>query len=98
MNAQQLYLITDEQLKSYAQTIAQKTAESILDKLPEMMQQMKPEYVWGLQGIQDLFNVSHAQAQEYKNTFLQPAVSQRGRKIRVNVAMAEALYDEYKGK
>lgn len=51
--------------------------------------------VYGLQGIQRLFNVSHVTAQRYKDTFLAPAVSQQGRKIVVDVEKALQLFSEY---
>ncbi len=52
-------------------------------------------YVFGLKGIRELFGVSHATAQHYKDTFLQPAVKQNGRKIVVDVAKALELFDQY---
>lgn len=55
----------------------------------------EPEYVYGLRGIRELFGVSHVTAQRYKDTFLQPAVSQRGRKITVDANMARRLFDEH---
>ena len=51
--------------------------------------------VYGLQGIQRLFNVSHVTAQRYKDTFLAPAVRQQGRKIVVDVEKALQLFSEY---
>lgn len=52
--------------------------------------------VYGLKGIRSLFGVSHATAQRYKDTFLRPAVSQRGRVLVTDVALALELFDEYK--
>ena len=52
-------------------------------------------YVYGLKGIRQLFGVSHATAQRYKDTFLQPAVRQNGRKIVVDVAQALELFDKH---
>lgn len=52
-------------------------------------------YAYGLKGIRQLFGVSHATAQRYKDTFLKPAVRQNGRKIVVDVAKALELFDEY---
>lgn len=54
------------------------------------------EYMHGLKGIRQLFGVSHATAQRYKNTFLKPAVKQNGRKIIIDIAKALELFDEYK--
>lgn len=52
-------------------------------------------YIYGLKGIRQLFGVSHATAQRYKDTFLKPAVKQNGRKIVVDKAKALELFDEY---
>ena len=51
------------------------------------------EYVFGLQGICDLFGVSKNTAIKYKSTWLAPAVKQRGQKIIVNRKMALELFD-----
>lgn len=55
-------------------------------------QQEDKEYVYGLRGIQKLFDVSHKTAQRYKDTFLAPAVMQNGRKIMVDKRMALELW------
>ena len=52
------------------------------------------KYVYGLRGIRVLFNVSHATAQRYKDTFLQPAVSQNGRKLVVDAELAIELFNQ----
>lgn len=52
-------------------------------------------FVYGLQGIQNLFNVSHVTAQRYKDTFLSDACWQQGRKIIVDVDLALRLYREH---
>lgn len=52
-------------------------------------------YVYGLRGIRDLFNVSHTTAQKYKDSFLKPAVTQRGRKIIVDAEMAIELFGKH---
>ena len=53
-------------------------------------------YVYGLKGIRDLFKVSHATAQKYKNTILKDAVTQHGRKIIVDVEKAMKLFNKAK--
>lgn len=50
--------------------------------------------VYGIRGIEKLFNVSHKTAQDYKNTFLKPAVMQCGRKIVVDADLALKLFNE----
>lgn len=53
-------------------------------------------FVYGLKGIQKMFGVSHATAQAYKNTFLAPAVSQRGRTLIIDQELAIKLFAENK--
>lgn len=50
------------------------------------------EYVQGIRGIMDLFGVSRATAQKYKDGVLKPAVLQRGRKILVDKEKALELF------
>ncbi len=50
------------------------------------------KYAFGLEGICNLFNVSPKTASRYKNTFLQPAVIQHGRKIMVDKEKALQLF------
>jgi len=54
--------------------------------------------VYGIRGIEKLFNVSHKTAQDYKNTFLKPAVMQCGRKIVVDADLALKLFNERREK
>lgn len=51
-------------------------------------------FVYGIRGIEKLFNVSHKTAQDYKNTFLKPAVMQCGRKIVVDADLALQLFND----
>ncbi len=53
-------------------------------------------YVSGLKGIEKMFGVSHATAQAYKNTFLAPACTQRGKNILVDQELAIKLFAENK--
>lgn len=55
-------------------------------------------YVYGIDGIASLFNVSHPTAQIYRKTFLEPAVMQHGRKIITDADRAIELYNEHKNK
>lgn len=54
--------------------------------------------VYGLAGIRNLFNVSHATAFKYKEGILKDAVSQRGRKIVVDVDLALELFNSKDGR
>lgn len=50
-------------------------------------------YVYGLRGIRNLFGVSHATAQRYKDTIIKDAVSQNGRIIVVDADKALELFN-----
>ena len=54
------------------------------------------EYVFGLQGICDLFGVSKSTTIKYKNTWLAPAAKQRGNQIIVHRKTALKLFDARK--
>lgn len=58
--------------------------------------QSEGRYVYGLRGIQDLFNVSHKTAQSYKDGILKPAIYQYGRKIVVDADKALELFRQAK--
>lgn len=74
-----------------------KTKEITLDQLREVIADSKPtRYVYGLRGIQELFNVSHKTAQLYKNGILRDACYQYGRKILVDVDKAIFLFKQTK--
>ena len=51
------------------------------------------KYAYGLKGIRELFNVSHATAYRYKETFLKPAIMQNERKIVVDIKKALELFN-----
>lgn len=54
--------------------------------------------VYGLRGVQDLFNCSHKQAQFYKDHIIKEAVKQNGRKIVVDADLALKLFNERRAK
>lgn len=91
----QVVVLTGAQLREFAAVIVRETIETMQSESANMTT-AEPRFVYGLRGIRELFNVSHSTAQEYKNTFLQPAVEQRGRKIKINADLAEQLFDEHK--
>lgn len=65
------------------------------EKMTEDKSNDKPQrYIYGIKGIEELFHVSHRTAQEYKNTFLQPAVLQNGKKIMIPVDQALELFNQ----
>lgn len=89
---EQIAVMTPEQLKEFATEAARAALDAGNAHADEETTPGK-RYVYGLRGIRDLFNVSHPTAQKYKNTFLAPAVMQRGRKIIIDVAKAMELYN-----
>lgn len=87
----QVIAMTPDQLKDFAGEVAAKLMAAKTDaEQPDSARR----FVYGLRGICELFNVSHVTAQRYKNTFLAPAVMQRGKKIVVDVAKALDLYNQ----
>jgi len=62
---------------------------------PVAIQESEKRYVYGLRGICQLFNVSHATAQRYKDTIIKDAVLQQGRKIIVDADKAMELFNNW---
>ena len=71
-------------------------------KIQDPSQEVAPfsgkRYVYGIKGIQELFSVSHATAQKYKDGILKEAVYQSGRKIVVDVEKALELFNSRSGR
>lgn len=90
---EQIAVITADQIRE----IATEAARAALAGQPTTDTTAgKPRrYVYGLRGIRDLFNVSHTTAQRYKNTFLAPAITQRGKKIVVDADRAMELFNAH---
>lgn len=76
-------MLTVGQLREFLQSLTPVPAE----------QEKKHEYVKGVVGIERLFGVSHTTAQRYKDGFLRPAVTQRGRTIYTDVELARELFN-----
>lgn len=89
-----IVILTREELHHVVES-AIREALGIKAEMDEKKSERK--YVYGLDGIAQLFNVSRVTAQQYKNTFLAPAVSQRGRHIATDVELALELFDENRG-
>ena len=85
-----IIVMTEDQLQKLIESAKQNNS------LAENQNRESKEYVYGLRGIRELFNVSHATAQRYKDTFLKDAIIQRGRKIMVDVQKAFELYNQVK--
>lgn len=96
MSQAQVIVMTPDQLKEFAFSVIDEyeNRKSDINK-----DETNPnEVVYGIRGIMGLFNVSINTAQRYKATFLKEAVSQRGRKIITNVALAKKLFNETNNK
>lgn len=63
---------------------------------PVRIQESTKRYVYGLRGIRQLFNVSHATAQRYKDTIIKDAVLQQGRKIIIDADKAMELFNNWR--
>ena len=63
---------------------------------PVRIQESEKRYIYGLRGIRQLFNVSHATAQRYKDTIIKDAVFQQGRKIIVDADKAMELFNNWR--
>ena len=75
--------------------IHEKLSAAMAKERTEEKSSEKPQrYIYGIKGIEELFHVSHRTAQEYKNTFLQPAVLQNGKKIMIPVDQALELFNK----
>ena len=63
---------------------------------PVTVQESEKRYIYGLRGIRQLFNVSHATAQRYKDTIIKDAVLQQGRKIIIDADKAMELFNNWR--
>ena len=63
---------------------------------PVAVQESEKRYIYGLRGIREEFNVSHATAQRYKDTIIKDAVFQQGRKIIVDADKAMELFNNWR--
>lgn len=68
------------------------------DETPIQLTQLNPErrYIYGLAGIQKLFNCSYVTAFRYKEGVIKGAVMQFGRKIVVDADKALELFNSHK--
>ena len=71
---------------------------TLVEKQPDNDLPYNGRLVYGLRGIQELFNVSHKTAYEWKSTWLAPAVRQCGRKIVTDADYALKLFGERENK
>lgn len=75
--------------------------ELFLQQKQNEVKDVKPDsdkrYVYGIRGIAKLLGCSTVTAQRYKNTFLKPAVCQRGRVIVTDAEKAIELFNSREG-
>lgn len=86
--------MTQDLLKEFAFSVIEEYKKKCAEEPVAMAD--PEEVVYGIRGIMGLFNVSVNTAQRYKDTFLRDAVTQRGKKIITNVALAKKLFNENK--
>ena len=86
-----LAMLRVKDLKEIIQSLSEQVEEKV-----EKRDFAERKYVYGLLGIRNLFKVSHATAQKYKDTILKEAVIQHGRKIMTDVEKAIELFKKVK--
>ena len=91
-------MIYDDNTPIAALTVADLKAliAGLNEEKPKQPETKTACYVYGLQGIRDIFGCSHATAQRYKNTFLRDAIIQNGRKIVIDGDKAMTLFAQRK--
>lgn len=97
----EMVVMTKDQLAELLDGVKTAVVDEVVAALSPLIggrKEGRPEFVFGLEGICDLFHVKKSQAQQYKNTFLAPACTQNGRVIKVDVNMALQLFDEHSAK
>lgn len=55
------------------------------------------KYLYGVEAIAKHFNISKRTVQNYKKTWLAPAISKRGRHVQLDIQKADELFGAYKG-
>jgi len=61
---------------------------------PQVIVEQTKNYVHGLAGIMGLFGVSRTMAQKYKDSWLAPAIMQRGKTIVCDADLAMQLFEQ----
>lgn len=91
-------VFTPDQLKEFTAAVVRETlaATNGTTAALDLANTTQRRYVYGLRGIRELFGVCHATAQRYKDTFLRPAIIQRGKKIQIDADRAIELFNEHK--
>ncbi|MCD8387531.1 MAG: DUF3853 family protein [Bacteroidales bacterium] len=92
----EIVVITKDELAAFADDVASKVAKSFAPDVGTAAAHSEPQkrLVYGRKGIAALFGVSVVTAQKYKDTFLKPAVTQRGRTIITDADLALRLFEQ----
>lgn len=69
--------------------------EKAINKHKELCVPKERQFVYGINGIAELFKVSRATACKYKREFLKDAITQYGKKIIVDVETALEIMKKY---
>lgn len=93
----EIVVMTKDELAAFADDVANKIAKVFApDHGAAPAPNDTPKHlIYGRKGIAQLFGVSLVTAQKYKDTFLQPAVTQRGRTIVVDADLALRLFEQH---
>ncbi|MBR1433838.1 MAG: DUF3853 family protein, partial [Bacteroidales bacterium] len=106
-NSQMLVQLTVSELIEYLKTEFPMLTKPVVEKAPEPAPEPEKKkdgptftgrLLYGIKGIEDHFDVCHKTAWEWKESWLKPAVKQRGRKIIVDLAYAMKLFSFREGK
>lgn len=94
LTVEQLMEILKKEFPILAKPVVEKASEPVPE--PEKKKDgptFTGRLLYGIKGIEDHFDVCHKTAWEWKESWLKPAVKQRGRKIVVDLAYAMKLFD-----
>lgn len=89
-----LWQMTGEEFLVLMSVTNKERPQTITQQKENVVELKDDKYVFGLKGICELLGVCERTALRYKNTFLQPAIKQHGRKIVVDKEKALQLFSE----
>ena len=88
-----IFNLTIKQQKELIQNVVRDTVSEVLDK------RLDDEYVYGLQGLADIFNITPSAASRMKQTgMFDEAIQQYGKTIQVNVRKARECFGRKPGR
>lgn len=87
-NENSLFTMTSTQLREIIKDVVWEALG--IDKTPKPAKR----YAYGIQGIRNIFNVSHVTACRFKETIIKDAVSQNGRVIVTDIDKAIELFQK----